>query len=186
MAQAASSSRALIRVGALAAITAGLLRVIGGFLPADQAGTGLAVLYLITDVGIVLGLIAWYLAQYASLGLWGSAGFVLGIVGVLIIRSNGAIPGVALYPPGALLVVIGIDMVAYRAWRAGHLPVWVLGLLVCSTLVGPVGFVPGLSGFLVLSGLTFGIAFAGVGVAVWRGIAPARALTPRDREPCAA
>jgi hypothetical protein len=87
-------------------------------IPADQASTGLAVLYLVTDVGIALGLIAWYFAQYASLGVWGTVGFVLGMIGVLLIRSNGAIPGVALYPPGALLLVLGIDVVAYCAWRA--------------------------------------------------------------------
>jgi hypothetical protein len=186
MPQALSSSRGLIRIGALAAIAAGLLRVVTALLPADPSSTGLAVLYLVIDVGIALGLIAWHLAQHASLGAWGSTGFVLGIVGVLVIRSNGAIPGVALYLPGALLVVLGIDIVAYRAWRAGHLPVWLLGLLVSSALAGPVAFVPGLSGFFVLSGLTFGIGWAGVGAVVWHGVEARPALAPRDREPCAA
>lgn len=74
--------------------------MIGALIPADQQSIGLAMLYPITDIGITLGLIAWYLAQRAPVGAWGSAGFAVGIVGVLIIRSNGAIPGVALYPPG--------------------------------------------------------------------------------------
>jgi hypothetical protein len=171
MAQAVSSSRVLIHVGALAAIAAGILRAVGAFLPADPASTGLAVLYLVIDVGITLGLIAWYWAQHAWVGTWGTAGFILAVVGIELIRSNGAIPGVALYPPGALLLLIGIDLVAYRAWRAGRLPVWLLGLLLCSTLAGPVGLVPGLSAFLGLSGLTFGIGFAGMGVVVWRDVA---------------
>jgi hypothetical protein len=176
MAQALNSSRGLIRIGALAGIAAGLLRVVGALLPTDPSSTGLAVLYLVTDVGIALGLIAWYLAQHAFLGAWGSTGFVLGIVGILIIRSNGAIPGLSLYAPGALLVVVGIDLLAYRAWRAGHVPFWLLGLLVFAALAGPVGFVPGLSGFLVLSGLTFGIGLAGVGAVLWCGAEAHQAL----------
>jgi hypothetical protein len=186
MAQALSSSRGLIRTGALAGITAGLLRVVGAVLPADPSSTGLAVLYLVTDVGITLGMIAWYLAQREFLGAWGSTGFLLGIVGVLIIRSNGAIPGVALYPPGALLVVVGIDILAYRAWRTGHLPVWLLGLLVFSAVAGPIGFVPGLGAFFVLSGLTFGIGLAGVGAVVWLGVEARQARTPCDWNQCGA
>src|SRR5947209_383255 len=91
-----SSNGGLIRVGALAAMSAGGLRVICALISADQQSIGLAVLYLVTDIGIALGLIAWYFAQHASVGAWGSAGFALGVVGVLIIRSDGAVPGVPL------------------------------------------------------------------------------------------
>ena len=170
VAQDVSSNRGLIQVGALAAIAAGALRMVGALLPIDQASAGLAVLYLVTDVGIALGLIAWYFAQHASVGVWGSVGFLLGIVGVEIIRSNGAIPGAGLYPPGALLLVVGINVVAYRAWRARRVPVWVLGLLICSAVAGPIGLVPGLGAFFVLSGLAFGIGFAGVGAVVWHDL----------------
>ena len=168
MTETISSNGALVRVGALAAISAGGLRVIGALIPADEQSIGLAMLYLITDIGITLGLIAWYLAQRAAVGAWGSAGFAVGIVGVLIIRSNGAIPGVALYPPGALLVAVGIGVLAYCAWRARRLPLWVLALLVCSALAGIVGsLVPELGALFVLAGVMFGSGFAGVGAVVW-------------------
>lgn len=65
-------------------------------------------------------MIAWYLAQHASVGAWGSIGFALAIVGVLIIRSSGAIPGVELYPPGALLVVVGIDVRPARSLSSSY------------------------------------------------------------------
>jgi hypothetical protein len=166
-----SSNTGAIRVGALAAIAAGGLRVVGALIPADQQSIGLAVLYLVTDIGIALGLIAWYFDQHASIGALGSAGFALGIVGVLIIRSNGAIPGVVLYPPGALLVAVGIGVLAYCAWRARRLPVWMLGLLVCSALAGIVGsLVPGFSALFVLSGVMFGSGFAAVGTLVWHDV----------------
>ena len=67
MAQAVGSSRGLIRAGALAAITPGVLHVVGVLLPVDQGSTGLAVLYLVTDVGIAFGLIAWITISRGSL-----------------------------------------------------------------------------------------------------------------------
>jgi hypothetical protein len=129
----------------------------------------LAILYLVTDVGIILGLIAWTCAQQAWVGTWRTAGFVLAVVGVEVMRSSGALPGLVLYPLGALLVVVGVNVLAPRAWRAGQLPVWLPGLLLISAITGPMGYpVPALGAFSVLSGLTFGAGFAGVGVLVWR------------------
>jgi hypothetical protein len=166
---ARNSSRALVQIGAVAAMTAGALRAVSAFLPADPTSTSLAVLYLVIDVGIVLGLIAWYFAQHAWVGAWGTAGFIVAVVGVEIIRSTAAIPGLALYPSGALLLVAGVDVLAVRAWRAGQLPTWVPGLLVFSSVIGPVGYLaPTLGMAFVVSGLTFAIGFAGLGAVVWR------------------
>ncbi len=159
----------MIHVGALAAVAAGILRVAGAVLPADQASLGLAVLYLMTDVGITLGLIAWYWAQQASVGAWGTESFVIAIVGVELIRSNGSLPGLALYPPGALLVVVSVDLLAILAWRGGQLPAWVPGLLVLSAITGLVGsIVPELGALFVFAGGAFGVGFVGVGSVVWR------------------
>jgi hypothetical protein len=149
MTETISSNGALVRVGALATISAGSLCVIGALIPANQQSIGLAMLYLITDIGITLGLIAWYFAQHAAVGARGSAGFAVG---------HGWCPD---YPVewgdtgrGALPTWGFAGGGRHRRARplcvaGGRLPVWMLALLVCSALAGIVGsLVPGLGALL--------------------------------------
>ena len=55
---------------------------------------------------------------------------MLGVVGVILIRSNGAIPGLDTYSVGALLLLLRLIALASSAWRAGLMQPWVLGALV--------------------------------------------------------
>ena len=149
---------------------AAFLRAVGSFVPAAPETTALAGLYLVTDVFILLGLIGWYLAQHQRLRLWGLLGFVLSVVGVAVIRSNGALPGVDTYSIGAPLLVIGLIVLAATAWRAGLMGAWVPGALLVAGVLGPVGYLaPGVSALFAVSGLAFSVGFGGAGTYLWRG-----------------
>jgi hypothetical protein len=181
------TTRRLVRLGGAAAVIAAFLRAIGSFVPAAPETTLLAGLYLVTDVFILLGLIGWYTAQHQRLRLRGLLGFVLGVVGVAAIRSNGAFPGVDTYSIGAPLLVIGLIVLAATAWRAGLMGAWVPGALLVAAVLGPVGYlVPGVSVLFAASGLAFSVGFGGAGTYIWRDAWAERAACAEGGDWCAA
>jgi drug/metabolite transporter (DMT)-like permease len=161
--------RHIARLGGAAAMIAAFLRAVGSFLPSARETPALAGLYLMTDVLILLGLIGWYLAQRRRLGPRGLLGFVLSVVGVVVIRSNGDFPGIDTYSIGAPLLVIGLLVLAASAWRASLMGAWVPAALVVAGVLGPVGYLaPGVSALFAASGLAFSIGFGGAGTYLWR------------------
>ncbi|WP_404783214.1 hypothetical protein [Altericista sp. CCNU0014] len=159
------SSINLIRLGGLAAILAGILRGVNSFVSSDAPIV--AILYLLTDIFILFGMIGIYGFQHQEARLWGFLGFLLAIIGIAIIRT-GAIAGVSLYAIGASIFTAGLSLLAVGSWIARKLPRWIPIFWVISTIVGFIGyFIPGLSLLFVISGVTFGISFAGAGIKVW-------------------
>lgn len=163
------TTRHLARLGGAAAMIAALLRAVGSVVPAAPETTALAGLYLVTDVFILLGVMGWYVAQHERIRLQGLLGFVVSVVGVALIRSNGGFPDVDTYTIGAPLLVIGLVVLAASAWRAGLMAAWVPGALLVAAVLGPIGYlVPGVSALFVASGLAFSVGFGGAGVYLWR------------------
>jgi hypothetical protein len=162
-------STTLTRLGGLAAILAGILRGANSFVPSNAPNSGaIAILYLMTDIFILLGIIGIYGFLHQHSRLWGFWGFLLAVLGIAIIRT-GTIAGVYLYPIGALCFTAGLSLFAVGAWIARKLPRWVPVFWVLSTIIGFVGyFVPGLKVLFVLSGVIFGIGFAGAGIDLWK------------------
>jgi hypothetical protein len=161
------SSANLIRLGGLAAIFAGILRGVNSFVPSSTHSVAIAILYLLTDIFILFGIIGIYGFQHQESQLWGVFGFLLAIIGIAIIRT-GAISGVSLYSIGASTFTAGLSLFAVGSWIAKKLPRWVSVFWVLSTIVGFIGyFIPGLSLLFVTSGVIFGIGFAGAGIKVW-------------------
>jgi hypothetical protein len=159
------SSASLIRLGGLAAILAGILRGVNSFVPSDAPSV--AILYLLTDIFILFGMIGIYGFQHQEARLWGFFGFLLAIIGIAVIRT-GAIAGVSLYAIGALIFSAGLSLLAVGSWIARKLLRWIPIFWVLSTIVGFIGyFIPGLSLLFVISGIIFGIGFAGAGIKVW-------------------
>jgi hypothetical protein len=146
-------------------IAAGALRMLGSFVPrATAPAAAVQSLYLMTDICILLGLIGWYAAIHQATGSSGFIGFVLGVVGILIIRSSAAFPDIDLYPPGALVFEVGLNALALAAWKTQRLPAWVPVLLLLSVAAGAVSYTSAdLSWLLILSGVLFGIGAAGIG-----------------------
>lgn len=139
-------------------MAAALLRAVGSVVRATPETTALATLYLITDILILLGIVGWYAAQHESVRLPGLVGFVLSVVGVALIRSNGDFPSVDTYAIGAPLLVVGLIVVAASAWRAGLMPAWVPGALVVAAVLGPIGYLaPAARSVFAASGVAFSL-----------------------------
>jgi hypothetical protein len=162
-------STTLTRLGGLAAILAGILRGANSFVPSNAPSSGaIAILYLMTDIFILLGIIGIYEFLHQHSRLWGLWGFLLAVIGIAIIRT-GTIAGVYLYPIGALCFTAGLSSFAVGAWITRMLPRWVPIFWILSTIIGFIGyFVPGLKVLFTLSGIIFGIGFAGAGINLWK------------------
>ena len=162
------SRRNLIQWGGLAAVLAGILRVIASFTPTVWS-VGLQIFYFAIDVLLLLGIIGVYAFQKKETGRWGFFGFLLALIGVGLLIGHDVVNAfVFLYPLGAFLFAVGISVLAIRSWTAKALPHWVSGLLITSTLIGILGYViQGFDILFVISGVIFGIGFIGAGLTVW-------------------
>ena len=65
---------------------------------------------------------------------------------------------------GTLVLIV----LAASAWRAGLMAAWVAGALLVAAVLGPVGYLGGVSSLFAASGLAFSIGFGGAGVYLWR------------------
>ena len=158
----------LIRWGGLAAVLAGILRVIASFTPTTTS-VGLQIFYFVIDVLLLLGVIGVYAFQKQETGRWGFVGFVMALIGAGLLIGHDVVSAVAfLYPVAAFLFAVGISVLAIRSWAVNTLPRWTSALLITSTIVGILGFVvKGFDILFVISGVIFGIGFIGAGLTVW-------------------
>ena len=156
----------LIRACGLAAVLAGILRGLSSVVPATTPR--IMLLYFVIDVLLLFGSIGLYGFGRDEIGLLGTLGVVLTIAGTLIlIARDVAIFGERIYPVGALMFAVGLDLLAVGSWRARKFPRWILLLLILSTVIGPIGFFAGGLGILfVASGILFGIGFAAAGMTI--------------------
>ena len=162
------SRATLVRAGGMAAIVGGVLRAAASFAPRVGSDVQLQLLYLVIDVLLLLGVLGFYELRHEETGRTGASGFLVSLVGLAVVRSSRAIPGVDLYPVGALAFAGGVLALCLSAWRVKTLSVWVPVALLLSTLAGFMGTVVGGAGWLfVLSGVAFGVAFGGLGYATW-------------------
>lgn len=159
------SKASLVSLGGIAAVLAGMLRAIASFIPAAIPEVALQLLYILTDIFILLGIFALYGVQYKETGKSGFLGFLIAVVGILVIRSSKALPGVDLYPAGSLIFSLGLITLGIRLWWANILPSWVVGLWSLSVFVGTIVYaVPSLNLLFVAAGLMFAIGFAAAGI----------------------
>ena len=162
------SRGALVRAGGIAAIVGGILRAAASFAPGLGSDVDRQMLYFAVDMFLLLGLLGFYELCYQDVGRTGAFGFLLTLFGLIVVRSSRAIPGLDLYPVGAMAVAAGLIVLCGSAWRVKALAIWVPTAFVVSILVGLVGTVAANSEWLsVVSGVVFGAAFAGLGREVW-------------------
>jgi hypothetical protein len=162
------SSAHLIRLGGLAAIVAGILRGVNSFLPSSIPVVQLEFLYLLTDIFLLFGMMGLYAFQHQESKLWGFSGFLLAIIGIAVIRTRG-IEGINMYAIGALIFAAGLSLLAIGFWIAHQLPRWVPVLWILSIIIGLIGyFIPGFNLLFAISGVLFGVGFAGAGFQTWK------------------
>ena len=159
----------LVRVGGAAAILAGVLRVAGSFASGSSEVERQA-LYFIVDLLLLLGTFAAYAQNYQAVGGWGAAGFLTAVAGTLLVRSSAAVPGLDLYPAGALSVAIGWVLLSRAWWRKARGGTFVPVLFVLSIVTGLVGQIASRASLFVASGVLFGAAVAGAGRQVLLGV----------------
>lgn len=162
----------LVRVGGVAAILAGVLRAASSFTSGGSEVERQA-LYFIVDLLLLLGAFAAYAQNYGAVGRWGAAGFLTTVAGILLVRSSRAVPGVDLYPAGALSVAIGWVLLGLGWWRAANGPAFVPILFVLSIVTALVGQIVPRASLFVVSGVIFGAAVAGAGRQVLLGVTAA-------------
>ena len=162
----------LIRLGGLAAILAGALRIGSSFIPysASKPSVTLELLYLVIDVLILLGLLGVYGYHNEVIGRSGFLGFLLALIGTaIIVGPDGKIGVVDMYVVGSLMISVGLAIMALGTWNARRLPRTVPLLWVMSTVVGVGGYLTGgQTVTFVIAGLAFGLAFVVAGVKIWR------------------
>ena len=155
---------ALVRLGGWAAIAAGVLRAAGAF--ASDIGNDLTQqsLYFIIDVFLLIGVLAAYARDCEVMGRWGATGFLTALVGILLVRSSRAVPGLDLYPAGAVAVALGCALLGLTSWRAGTGSWWVPLLFILSVVTAIGGQAVTLSPApFIVSGVIFGAAMVGLG-----------------------
>jgi len=104
------------------------------------------------------------LQNHEALQRRGAAGFLTTVFGILLVRSSRAVPGVDLYPAGALSVAIGWTLLSLDWWKRANGPAFVPVHFVLSIVAGSVGqIVPRAAVLLAASGVIFGAAMVGVG-----------------------
>ena len=155
----------LYRLGGIAAIAGGVLRIANTF-PVHLLGAEtLGFVYLFTDVFLLFGLMGWYLSRPDKLGAAGIAGFVVAVVGILIVRSAYLFPGYG-YLIGAMTLLVGlVIMNAPTLLRSdgGLLPpvLWLLSFVSAMTSLA---FAP----LAVVSAILFGAGLICAGIHLLR------------------
>jgi hypothetical protein len=152
----------LVRVGGGAAILAGALRAAGSFASGGSEVERQS-LYFIVDLLLLLGVFAAYAQNHEAVGRWGAAGFLTTVAGILLVRSSRAMPGLDLYPAGALLVAVGWVLLSLAWWRTANGPAFVPLLFGLSIVTGLLGQIVPRAPLFVASGAIFGAAVVGAG-----------------------
>ena len=160
-----SSRQRAIRAGGLAAIAGGLLRIAASVAPvAIESESARESLYIVVDVCLIAGLLAFYASRNRHAGWPGAFGLVAALMGFGVIRANRAISSVDLYPIGSVAVVCGLIALTTISWKARTSSAWLPLMFTASLFFGIVASaVPEASVLVVVAGVVFGIAFACVG-----------------------
>jgi len=155
----------LVRVLGFGAIAGGVLRIVDSFTSESLSPQTLALLYLVTDILLLLGIAGVYWSQRAKLGIAGMIGAAVFALGIVWIRfSTYAMPGANGYQLGAAIALIGLGILSSDELvrRSGaHAPsvLWLAALLF--GIAGALGLMVPL--MTVAAGVAFGAGFVMAG-----------------------
>jgi hypothetical protein len=155
-----SALQRLIRLGGIAAICGGGLRVVAAFIPYTPGSAMLETLYAAIDVGLLFGLIAIYLGSAGATGRLGLTGFCVSLTGLAsIVGPDAPAFGIDFYQLGSAIFVLGLMPLAVQLIR-----------LRIQRLAGAAWLISAGLG-LVAATSQSGWAFAGAGIALGAGFA---------------
>jgi hypothetical protein len=158
------------RLAGICAILGGLLRLLSPF------GTGLLdtgghhLLWLITDILMLLGLVGIYGYSRKLLGLTGLVGFVLGVIGVLVVRSAGdAVLGERTYVYGAVIWTVGMAVLAFPMLLRGVGHMVAAGFWTLALIIGLISVIrPGESWGVPAAAVAFSLGYIAAGLPLFR------------------
>jgi hypothetical protein len=161
----AVSRAEITRAGGFAAVAGGLLRIAASVAPVVVGSeSARESLYIVVDLCLIAGLLAFYASQNRHAGWPGALGLVAALIGFVVIRANRAISSIDLYPIGSVAVVCGLIALTITSWKARNSSAWLPLMFTASLIVGIVASaVPEASVLFVVAGVLFGIAFAYMG-----------------------
>ena len=160
------NAQTLFKLGGIAAIIGGTLRLGEPLLKAALQGNTLLISYFVIDVFLLLGLLGWYAWRADKLGISGLIGFVSSIVGIMLIRSADLFPEGTGYIVGATLLLIGLVLMNAPALIRWERPICppLLWLIVFALGLGSLAYPP----LAFAAGTVFGVGYIFAGVSLLR------------------
>jgi len=158
-----------IKLYASACVLGGFLRVIASFLDYDSAADAIEVLYITTDLLLVLGLIGFYSVYRQSLLWLGHLGFATAICAIAFIAGpETEIFDISAYQVGSPIIGVGLLLLSINLISARLCGFVAPVSLVASVIIGLISMMLGSSLLFLITGLLFGMGFIGLGVHVWK------------------
>ena len=148
------------------------MRIVAAFAPQHMQPAAAQLLYFVTDVFLLAGLIAIYVRCAGEIGWIGLLGFAAALIGFCAIRTQ-SLMGVATYPIGGALCLFGMALIGTRIPLDRRLPRIAPLLWMAALVIGVAGtYWPIMAWGVFLSGIVFALGFIAAGVPLMRG--PAR------------
>jgi len=156
------------RLAGLCAVLGGLMRLLSPFIRLD--GQTQQIVWLVTDILLLLGLTGIYGYSRKLLGLTGLIGFAVAVAGVLIVRSAGAeVFGPRTYAYGAVIWTVGMAVLAFPMLLRGVGHMVAAGLWTLTLIIGIFSVMrPGESWGVLLAGMAFSGGYIAAGLPLFR------------------
>lgn len=152
----------------LICVFAGLLRIGAGFIEYDSGVDALELLYMVIDLGFILGLIGFYLLNRAFLVGIGRLGVMISLCGfALIAGPEASIYGVGIYQVGSPIVGFGVLLLSIGIFRSNMRSYIAPTLLGSSFIVGLCSLALNIPVLFTVCGVLFGAGFIALGVSMW-------------------
>jgi len=162
-----------VRVGGISAIAGGALRIVDSFTTELLSQGTLAVLYFVTDVLLLAGIAAFWFKRRAAIGIPGTAGLAIFVIGILVVRASAFDTGS--YPLGAAESLAGLGIYSIAFFVRGTPPPtyaaisWISALVfgVASVALPPAGRLV----TATAAAIFFGVGFLAIGVDLYPRLA---------------
>jgi len=153
------------------AVAAGVLEVIGSLRLFDATSLATELLYIATDLCLLLGFLAWHLYQQEEGGTLGLVGFLLAFLATgFIAGPSTSVLGMPTYTIGAPIVVLGTLAMAIANLQSGTLnKITPLVFIVFAVVAVLSQFVPILYEPVSFPNLIMGIGFILLGLQITQG-----------------
>jgi hypothetical protein len=155
----------IVQILGSAAIAGGVLRIADSFVTGLFSLGTLTLLYLETDVFLLLGIAGVYLARRTTIGITGTIGTAIFVFGILLVRLSAfSVLGANGYQIGAIIALFGLAILSVETLQRRNEAYLSAALWILSMALGiaiAVGILP--ASMTIPAGVTFGAGFVAAG-----------------------